>query len=464
MVDKSNTYEENCKHKRINNNTEQKEVVNAIDETQIDSSDNEYFEATKDKEENLNSDSQNISMRQSIKFKNDSNDNKELKDPHSFSLSFRDKKLSKLTKSVLESNYSTRITESDGHFTDSYINCSKTPNIVLKRPQQADLDLLVNPSKGFVVDQDSQFRLVNNYSNIYLEENNNNLQKAAISNFKLVSNLDTKVENDFKIESNDANNSKKASDSALCYQNSFKEHLAEETQNVVERKMKILFTIYISQGLIQQVTGESKEKYPNPIVIKELITVMSTENFIPIIKRFISIVNCHLEVYNLRLLNLIEAVNIINGENTKLEDQTVYLPKYMKTSGKPDYDLPGFDLKTPIDLFKVDKFALGFEPQCLTCTKGKSSKLKSEVKPVIDYISETDSGDESSSTGNSFRHNIIHLNNQAQYSMIGNETLIKEEKSTLNENAINQNMASRITEVSSTQKKQKGCCDFCIVF
>jgi hypothetical protein len=412
-------------------------------------------------------------MRQSFKFNNNTKDYKDLKDPHSFSLSFRDKKISKFTKSLLESNYSTRITESDNQLTDSYINCSKTPNLLIKRPQQSELDLLVNPSKGYVIEQDNNFKLTDNSFKFYLEDNNNKNKKSTVSNFQLVSNLDYKNNDNKQIDNNLINNNnlynQYSTDSGLGYQNSFKEHIAEETHNIVERNIKILFTIYISQGLIQQVTGESKEKYSNPIIIKELMTVMSTENFIPIIKRFITMVNCHLEVYNLRLLSLADAVKMINGENVKLEDQTVYLPKYMKSSGKPDYDLPGFDLKTPIDLFKLDKFALGFDPQCLTCIKGKSSKYKSGInKPVIDYISENDSDEESSSMENSHKNNYGYLKNLNNYNIIGSEPIKKVDGSSFsNENdskAINQNAVSKVADVSSVEKKNKGCCDFCLVF
>lgn len=423
-----------------------------------------------------------------------------LKDPHASSLSFRDKKLSKLTKSVLESNYSTRISEIDGQHKDSYINCSKTPNITFKKQNNNDMDLLVNPSKGFIVEDHPQFKLVNEVNNNFLEEKLVSQGiKAKISNFKLVSDSEDSKDNfeNYKgiavnneiAEDEHKNNSRdinaKRTDSGLGYRDNDADYIAEESNRVIERKMKILFTIYISTGLIQQVIGETNENSPAPIVIKELMTVMSTENFLTIIKRFISIINCHLEVHNLRLLDLNDAARLINGEQTKLEDQTAYLAKYMKTSGKPDYELPGFDLKRPIDKFKIDKFALGFEPRCLTSIKGKtSSKFKSTInKPIIDYISETDSDDESSSTGNTIKNNISQINNHSQYDLIGNDAVIdlnnrkafagaiskdnkmsSNEETKKNESAENGAKGNPSEAITSINNNNKGCCDSCIVF
>lgn len=73
---------------------------------------------------------------------------------------------------------------------------------------------------------------------------------------------------------------------------------------------------------------------------------------------------------NLRLLDFEEANQILNESNKNQKnrkpsnsnsDKSIYLVKYMKKSGKPDMDLPGFELNTPVENFKVNQFALSYD-------------------------------------------------------------------------------------------------------
>lgn len=336
------------------------------------------------------------------------------------SFSFRDKRKSKLSKSILQTNFSTKVTEFD-----SYLDYSKTPQTVFRNPKDTDMDLLVNPENAkdlfaqACVDfnnnkyQDANFNTnISNdisYNNFYLNNQSPNLQpyKSQTSIFKgvnsirnsqinkvsntnnIINNINTLNEinsnniNDFN-NVNNINNPIKETNNSIIYSNSLGEKMYEESP--IERTIRICFSIYIPSSLIQQVTsspGYSSIK-PNPIIIKELLSVKNTDSFIPIIKDFLLIVNKQIKNLNMRLLDFEEAIKTKHNNNIKIEDQTVYLPKYMKSSGKPDYDLPGFDLKTSIELFKIDKFALSFEPQCLVSTKKLATqKFKSSTTNII---------------------------------------------------------------------------------
>lgn len=458
------------------------------------------------------------------------------------SISFREggKIKSKLSRSILNSNFSTKVSDYDACNLkgSGIIGYSKTPNINHKRPRKEDEELLVNPNNRIYTEEDD-FKISQFQNNNYFDNNNNlreyNLRRTFDSKtyniknkIKTIRDSNRSTENvqrntdDMNLESTHQNmevgssasasssptrskileqneNSKQnnqATNSNICFNNnSFGEKIVDIQKEVkTPKSMKIYFSVYFPPNLIQLVLGESKEKYSNPLVFKILLPVKSNETFNPIMQRFINELNINLKEHSLRLMDIEEAIKYKNGSLKNLEEQTIYLPKCMKNSGKPDFDLPGFDLRIILEDINVNRFALAYEPFCLV------SLLKQSSKNVNLYISsnniiEDATEDESSSScvSNSIKYNnkiqkslckikekeqleeeennnekeentkeiIVHENQQIN--CCGNETQTEINK-TKTTNGTKKGRKGSSDKSSKVNKKESKCCDGCLIF
>lgn len=357
---------------------------------------------------------------------------------------------SKLSRSILNSNYPSKVSEYDANCLkgSGIAGNSKTPIINHKKPRREDEELLVNPNNTLYTEEDDIFinqlqnkkyffdvhskesinkrtfncQTSNNYNinqakhtrdiNKDKEDglqgrNDNNKLEGAYQNMTNASPISEQNEN--------PQPNKKISNSNICIDNSFGEKMVEIKKEVkLPKSMKVYFSVYFPPSLLQVVAEEFKESYENPLVFKILIPVKSDETFNPIMQRFINEVNINLKEHSLRLMDMEEAIKFKHGNLKNLEEQTIYLPKCMKNSGKPDYDLPGFDLRIMLEEINVNRFALAYEPFCLVSLLKESSARK-----ISCYISTTDIIEDATEdeTSSSCMSNSIKYNNKMPKSL-----------------------------------------------
>jgi hypothetical protein len=130
-------------------------------------------------------------------------------------------------------------------------------------------------------------------------------------------------------------------------------------QESYQAKKMITFSVYIGKA-----NGRTNDM---PLVIKETLEADINDFLHVLLVLFIQHVNKKLKEHGYQL--------VIPPNSTSI-DEKKYTLKPMKKSGKPDMDLPGFDLKTKIKDFGVSSFALVYEKSCLyECSQSKVPKL-----------------------------------------------------------------------------------------
>lgn len=131
--------------------------------------------------------------------------------------------------------------------------------------------------------------------------------------------------------------------------NSEDDSIASENESFHQKKL-VTFSIYLNKKL----TGKREV----PVMFKESFEVDVTDVLDSLLINFITALNKKLKKYEYMVL--VPEMPI---------DEKKYVLKPMKKSGKPDMDLPGFDLKTKLLNFGVSSFSLVFHECCLVDTQ-----------------------------------------------------------------------------------------------
>ena len=201
-------------------------------------------------------------------------------------------------------------------------------------------------------------------STTYLENKKSRITKSFIK-----TNYTTMTSN----KSNDKGFKKSEDDSNIHITNNFiTEFFDEENGSAKEDKIDrtsklITFSLFI-------------EKHPKlineklPMLLKESFEINADECLSKAIILFIRIINKSLKDKDLK---------ITVPRQCKIKDLE-YQVKPMKKSGKPDFDLPAFDLETPIKSFCFNAFSLVFKDSFLSSLSRESTDTDlKQIKEVI---------------------------------------------------------------------------------
>ena len=292
---------------------------------------------------------------------------------------------------------------------------------------------------------------------------------------------------------------------------------ANQIKEDKERDIIIFFTVFIPGSFLQKLYSEQLKKttitkvFQN-IIIKEKLIVNSKLKLLPIINIFLNKVNSQLSVKNAKFLTheQIEENRIKNNIKVELknnEDGFSYAVKYLKKNNKPDFDLPGFDMNTPIESFKVEEFALAYDPDAIILLDRKASSFGAFYETAnssnISFMPGkncvySDSSDESSDFSFNYKKNSDRLqpkNIKSNYIVedyeVDNLAANKVQKNSLNDlddfrkesidstdklrklskksNKSNKSRKSNHSESRDNKnlkitKEKNNCCDFCLIF
>jgi hypothetical protein len=197
----------------------------------------------------------------------------------------------------------------------------------------------------------------------------------------------------------------------------------ESNKESFSPKKIITFSIYLNKAKI----GNSNM----PMIIKETFEADSNEFLHVLLVLFLQMLNKKLKDYGYKF--------DVPSDSTSI-DEKYYMVKPMKKSGKPDIDLPGFDLKTRLKDFCVSSFSVVFD----------YSRLNKYPVNTID-----DMKDRSSSMTQKVQVNSLKVFRESTHFA---NTLTEKKEQEIN------NKPKITNETIKQFKSDKICCEHCLIF